>query len=248
MRVYNEHVELDYSATARFFAERGRRIEEVGPLCAVLYQDQKPELAEQRSAHEIATITPRLVSGRGPVRVLDVGCGTGRWAMTLADDAETYLGLDFCPEFLDEARSATGALAKPGRFSFAHADLSKGLPDAVAPGSFDTVVMAGVLLYLNDDDALRVLRQLGERLAPGGRIYLREPLGLTARLTLESHFSQDLGAEYSSVYRGCDEFGALLQSAAERTGLTLRHSGELYPSDLENRAETRQFCFILDKA
>ena len=248
MRVYNEHVELDYSATARFFAERGRRIDEVGPLCAVLYQDQKPELAEQRSAHEIATILPRLVTGRAPVKVLDVGCGTGRWATTLADETATYQGLDFCPEFLDEARAATSTLAQPGRFSFVHADLSNGLPDAVAPGSFDTVIMAGVLLYLNDGDALRVLCQLGERLAAGGRIYLREPLGLKARLTLESHFSQDLGAEYSSVYRGCDEFGALLQSAAQRTGLALRHSGELYPSDLENRAETRQFCFILDKA
>ena len=248
MRVYSEHVELDYNATARFFAERGRRLEEVGPLCAVLYQDQKPELAEQRSAHEIATITPRLVDGRVPIAVLDVGCGTGRWAMTLADDVRSYTGLDFCPEFLDEARSATNALARPERFSFVHADLSKGLPDAVAPGSFDTVIMAGVLLYLNDDDALRVLRQLGERLAPGGRMYLREPLGLQTRLTLESHFSQDLGAEYSSVYRGCDEFAALLATAADRTGLTLRHSGELYPGGLENRAETRQFCFILDKA
>jgi SAM-dependent methyltransferase len=248
MRVYNQHVELDYGATARFFAERGRRIDEVGPLCAVLYQDQKPELAEQRSAHEIATITPRLVGGRGPLAVLDVGCGTGRWALTLADDLRSYTGLDFCPEFLDEARSATNALARPDRFAFLHADLSKGLPDAVAPGSFDTVIMAGVLLYLNDDDALRLLRQLGERLAVGGRIYLREPLGLQARLTLESHFSQDLGAEYSSVYRGCDEFATLLQSAAQGTGLTLTHGGELYPSDLENRAETRQFCFILDKA
>jgi SAM-dependent methyltransferase len=248
MRVYNEHVELDYSATARFFAERGRRLEEVGPLCAVLYQDQKPELAEQRSAHEIATITPRLVDGRGPIAVLDVGCGTGRWAITLADDVRSYTGLDFCPEFLDEARSATNALANPERFSFVHADLSKGVPDAVAPSSFDTVIMAGVLLYLNDDDALRVLRQLGERLAAGGRMYLREPLGLQARLTLESHFSQDLGAEYSSVYRGCDEFAALLRTAADRTGLMLRHSGELYPGGLENRAETRQFCFILDKA
>ena len=248
MRVYSEHVELDYSATARFFAERGRRLEEVGPLCAVLYQDQKPELAEQRSAHEIATITPRLVDGRGPLAVLDVGCGTGRWAMTLADDMRRYTGLDFCPEFLDEARSATNALARPERFSFVHADLSKGLPDAVAPGSFDTVIMAGVLLYLNDDDALRVLRQLGERLAAGGRMYLREPLGLQTRLTLESHFSQDLGAEYSSVYRGCDEFAALLRTAADRTGLTLGHGGELYPGGLENRAETRQFCFILDKA
>jgi SAM-dependent methyltransferase len=248
MRVYNEHVELDYGATARFFAERGRRMEQVGPLCAVLYQDQKPELAEQRSAHEIATMMPRFVAGRAPIRVLDVGCGTGRWATTLADDAASYLGLDFCEDFLAQARGATASLARPERFAFLHADLSKGLPDAVAPGSFDTVIMAGVLLYLNDADALRVLCQLGERIAAGGRLYLREPLGLQARLTLESHFSQDLGAEYSSVYRGCEEFGALLQSAARRTGLQLRHSGELYPSGLENRAETRQFCFILDKA
>lgn len=248
MRVYNEHVELDYSATARFFAERGRRMEQVGPLCAVLYQDQKPELAEQRSAHEIATMMPRFVDGRSPIRVLDVGCGTGRWATTLADDVASYRGLDFCEDFLEQARRDTATLADPGRFDFVHADLSQGLPDAVSPGSYDTVIMAGVLLYLNDGDALRVLCQLGERLAAGGRLYLREPLGLKARLTLESHFSQDLGAEYSSVYRCCDEFGALLESAAQRTGLVLRHSGELYPSDLENRAETRQFCFILDKA
>jgi len=248
MRVYNEHIAIDYDATARFFAERGRRLEEVGPLCAVLYQDQKPELAEQRSAHEIATITPRLVDGRAPLAVLDVGCGTGRWATTLDDDVRSYVGLDFCPEFLDEARAATGELVRPERFSFLHADLSKGLPDAVAAGSFDTVIMAGVLLYLNDDDALRVLRQLGERLARGGRMYLREPLGLQARLTLDSHFSQDLGAEYSSVYRDRDEFTALLAVAADATGLVLRHDGQLYPGGLENRAETRQFCFILDKA
>jgi SAM-dependent methyltransferase len=248
MRVYNDPIEIDYGATARFFVDRGRRLEEVGALCAVLYQDQKPELAEQRSAHEIATITPHLVHGRGALSVLDVGCGTGRWARTLDDHVQAYMGLDFCPEFLDEGRATTGELARPARFSFLHADLSKGLPDAVAPGTFDTVIMAGVLLYLNDGDALRVLCQLGERLAAGGRMYLREPLGLQARLTLESHFSQDLGAEYSSVYRSSDEFAALLGSAAERTGLTLRHSGELYPGTLENRAETRQFCFILDKA
>jgi len=73
MRVYDELVELDYTATQRFFEQRGERLAEVGPLSAVLYQDHQPDLAQRRSAHEIELIAPHLRTDGHPRRILDLG-------------------------------------------------------------------------------------------------------------------------------------------------------------------------------
>lgn len=247
MRTYQTTVEINYQETARFFEGRGRRMAEVGPLGAVLYQDRRPELAARRSAHELARVAPLLTMGRAGLSVLDVGCGTGRWASALEHALRGYHGLDFCSEFLDEARSSTQSLSDPARFHFERADLSQGLPDSVRHDGFDAVVMAGVLLYLNDSDAHRLLAQVGERLRRGGVVYLREPLGVEHRLTLSSHYSDELAAEYSSVYRSRTEFESMLADVARSSGMEIRESDGLYPPELDNRSDTRQFFYLLDK-
>lgn len=248
MRRYGESIALDYDATARFFEERGRRIGQLGPIGAVLYQDRRPELAARRSAHELGTVAPLLRQGRGALSVLDVGCGTGRWAATLEPCVDRYLGLDFCEAFLVEARRLTAALPGPGRFGFTQADLAGGLPAAVGPAEFDTALMAGVLLYLNDADAHRLLGQVGERLRRGGRLYLREPLGIEERLTLASHFSEELDADYSSVYRSRREFESMIGDVLLARGLRITACGPLYPAGLDNRSDTRQHHYVLERA
>ena len=85
-------------------------------------------------------------------------------------------------------------------------------------------------------------------LAPKGVIYIREPLGVTQRLTLKEHFSNDLATTYSSVYRSLAEFRQLLKAVSDAQQLTLQTSDALYPSDLDNRSETRQFYFLLTKS
>jgi 2-polyprenyl-3-methyl-5-hydroxy-6-metoxy-1,4-benzoquinol methylase len=247
MRVYDDTVELDYQATARFFEGRGKRIAEVGALSAVLYQDKQPELAEQRSAHELSRLAPLLRQGRNGLRVLDVGCGTGRWAHELASDCKQFLGIDFCQDFLDEAQRQVQSLPQPQRFAFERVDLSQPLPAVLAGQRFDTILMAGVLIYLNDADARGVLDSLAGLLAPGGLMYLREPLGITQRLTLKEHFSDELAASYSSVYRARSEFDAWVDDCALRHGLQRVAADALYPAALDNRAETRQFFTLLKK-
>jgi SAM-dependent methyltransferase len=248
MRVYDDTVELDYQATAKFFEGRGKRMAEVGALSAVLYQDKQPALAQQRSAHELGRIAPLLRQGRAGLRVLDVGCGTGRWAQELSADCSRFVGIDFCQDFLDEAARQVQFLAKPDRFSFERVDLSQPFPTTLAAQRFDTIVMAGVLIYLNDADARRVLDELAGLLLPGGVMYLREPLGITQRLTLKEHFSDELGASYSSVYRARSEFDAWVDTCAARHGLQRLQSEALYPATLDNRAETRQFFTLLKRS
>jgi malonyl-CoA O-methyltransferase len=92
---------------------------------------------------------------------LDLGCGTGRHSVWLANAGATVTGVDFSEGMLEEARGKPGAAAV--RF-LAH-DLHQPLP--FAPGSFDLVVSGLVLEHLREIDAFfaeahRVLR-------PGGR-------------------------------------------------------------------------------
>lgn len=247
MRVVGETVELDYGATARFFEGRGQRLEQVGALSAVLYQDRQPELAQRRSAHEMGRIEPLVVGQRRELAVLDVGCGTGRWAERLAPHCARYVGIDFCEAFLESSRALVAGLEQPARFRFQRVDLSQPMPQTLAADRFDAILMAGVLIYLNDDDARRVLDTLAGMLAPQGRLYLREPLGVHERLTLKEHFSDDLSAHYSSVYRARSQFDGWVSDCAGRHGLRVLAGDALYPAELDNRAETRQFFTLLQR-
>lgn len=247
MRIYDTPVALDYQSTEKFFATRGQRIAEVGALSAVLYQDQNPELAARRSAHEIGLITPKLTPTNRRVSVLDLGCGTGRWAQALSDSACRYVGLDFCEDFLKVARTTCEPLDDPSRFEFHKANLAQALPKLDGDAQFDAVIMAGVLLYLNDDDAERLLDEACAALAKGGVLYLREPLGIEQRLSLCDHYSAELKAEYSSLYRSKAEFEVMVQAATQAHGLKLTEAAALYPQELDNRSDTRQFYYLLER-
>lgn len=115
----------------------------------------------KREAVELA-----LAGRRGPVRVLDLCCGTGDLAFLAesgAADGSRVTGLDFTLPMLGIARARRGA----GRRSaaFAQGDALR-LP--FADGSFDAVTMGYGLR--NVADPLGCLVEVRRVLAPGGRV------------------------------------------------------------------------------
>lgn len=110
-------------------------------------------------------LRPSLVSG---ARVLDVACGTGDLALTLARAGEAHLiGLDFCRPMLEVARSKAGE--SPQRVPFVEGDALR-LP--FADGSFDAVTIAfGLRNLAGVGEGLRELRRV---LAHGGRVAILE--------------------------------------------------------------------------
>lgn len=97
--------------------------------------------------------------------VLDLGCGTGRFTIPLAELARSVSGLDMSPMMLATARKK---LADRGL----EADLREGdmadlpFPDA----SFDVVVSMLALMHIPRQDRQQVFREVARVLRPGGRL------------------------------------------------------------------------------
>ncbi|MEN1522931.1 class I SAM-dependent methyltransferase, partial [Pseudomonas aeruginosa] len=83
--------------------------------------------------------------------------------------------------------------------------------------------------------------------ASGGRIYLREPVAVEQRLTLDRFFSKELEHEYSAVYRTVAELKDMLVQAGGGEGPAILEEDCLFAEALEKRVETRQYFMILQR-
>lgn len=235
--------DIDPQAVAAFFEERARRMEEVGPMKAVIYQDKQGDLAERRDAAEVERILP-LLALDGTQSLLDVGCGTGRWTRRVVGAVERYHGIDATAGLLEHARAQH--VADPHcRFTHMSADLLS--PQALAEGNFDRILCVGICMYLNDVQLRAMFTGMAAVVADRARIVLREPMATGARLTLQEHYSEELEDTYHAIYRHQDELLALMQPLFDG-GFVLAGQGDVYHADgLNNRAETKQCWLLLER-
>ena len=116
----------------------------------------------ERLAERVDLLRRHLPEG---ARMVDAGCGTGNYALALADAGYDVVGLDFSHAMLKKAREkAERRSSDRGSVSFRHADLTKRLPFDDA--SLDAALCAAVLQCLPDPAAL--VREVARVLKPGG--------------------------------------------------------------------------------
>ncbi|MEQ5837398.1 class I SAM-dependent methyltransferase [Marinobacter sp. NFXS9] len=236
---------IDSESVSEFFNQRANKISSIGPVQAVIYQDKNPELAKKRNEAEKDKLLP-LLGLDGSERVLDVGCGTGRWASDILPNCSWYHGFDACDGLVTYARRTN--LSSKCKFSTASADAFS-LSSLGESEGFNRVLCAGVLIYLNDDEVVSALRCIFNVLAPAGRVLLREPMGLSRRLTISNHYSDELSQDYSAIYRTKTELLDMVKLAAGNLRITLKDSGAVYDSPaLNNRADTRQHWMLLEQS
>jgi SAM-dependent methyltransferase len=116
--------------------------------------------------------------------VLDVGCGVGHWAQTLAcalpSDADV-IGVDRDPFWIDKATARATARALSHRFQYRVSD-ARALPFPDA--SFDLVTCQTLLIHLADPAA--VIAEMARVTRPGGLVLAAEPNNLSTSLVLNS--------------------------------------------------------------
>lgn len=245
-RISGAKVEIDYSATKRFFDGRSQR-EYASPLSATMYQDNEPQLVKERDLAEKQVIGSKLSSF--PIHtVFDVGCGIGRWGWFWAEQSPQtqYLGIDFSESLIE---TATKESEQRG-FDNLHFQTMSAVniePDKLAlVPHYDCIIVSGLLIYLNDADCTSLLGMLKDLLAEKGLLYIREPMALTQRLTLDQFYSEELDADYSAIYRSLSEMQALFDLAFQGE-LVLLEQAPLFPDRLEKRAQTRQYYTLFHR-
>lgn len=154
-----------------YWEDRARRFAGEGDGLAAVCAYGMPEFynraihLEQRLALE-----PWLNVAAG-TRVLDVGCGVGRWSRLLAARGAEVLGVDLSSTMIAQARQRAAAEGVADRCRFEVRDVSHLNVDE----RFDLVLGVTVLQHILDPDALRAaLAAMAAHLDAGGRMILLE--------------------------------------------------------------------------
>lgn len=119
------------------------------------------------------TTTRRMVEAAGPLpehpRVLDAGCGPGRSALLLADEAGAHVtAVDLHQPFLDHLAAEAGRRGLGDRVEAVNCSMDQlSVPDH----SFDVIWAEGSVCAIGFDTALRAWHRL---LAPGGVLVVTE--------------------------------------------------------------------------
>src|SRR5690606_19031195 len=116
--------------------------------------------------------------------VLDIGCGTGRWADCVIPHCSHYHGTDVSPGLVEIAQDLHGHHSN-ARFSVCPAE-ELSLSRISETDAFARIISFGVLMYLNDEEALQSMHTMAGCAASCARILLREPVGIGERLTIKS--------------------------------------------------------------
>ena len=236
---------IDKAAILDFFEKRAEKAEDLGPVRAVIYQDKNADLAERRDIAEKALLYP-LIRLNTDSRILDAGCGTGRWAKVVIPNCGTYHGVDVSPGLIRIAEELYGNFPN-ARFSVCSLD-TVAMDSIGAENLFTHILSFGVHIYLNDHEVLEALLRLTQLAASQCRFLIREPIAIQQRLTLQEHFSEDMNQHYSAIYRTEPELLAMYDATIGRAGFHLLDAGDVYSeSALNNRAETKQRWFLWER-
>lgn len=126
--------------------------------------------ADFRDLTKEAEISLDLIDAGPQITLLDIGCGTGRFAIAAAARCRAVIGIDVSEAMLSEARWNAKTLGQTnvrfehaGFLTYEHADFP---PDAI------TTTFA--LHHLPDYWQAVALRRIYAMLAPGGRFLLRD--------------------------------------------------------------------------
>ena len=191
---------LDYEAVRRYWDRTA------GTAAAASYMAHEQGLpqacVDDRFALE-REVVERWLAALGPgSAVLDLGSGSGAWTALFAQRYRRVVAI--------EQSAAMVAGARERLRGMTNVELIEGdCLQVEIEGPFDGAFFGGMLMYLNRDDAVRLLARVAE-LVPDGPIILRES-GARARVEVKT-------GDYHVAYRSPAEYAEI----AAEAGLSVR--------------------------
>lgn len=214
-RIYDNKVDIKADDVKRFYDERAKKAASMEcPYTAVLLGDQNPNHAAEWNAFEKQYILPELrVDNKS--RILDIGCGMGRWAETFIPQTEYYYGADYSAEMIALAKKRNTFPEKEYDFECYSFQEVVSLPKEHFQKKFNKAVICGVCMYINDKELQECFEKLNQLLADESILYLTETVARESRLTLNQFYSEALKADYDVIYRTQEEYNQMYSPLLE---------------------------------
>ena len=247
-RIPDKKIKVDEEQIHLFFENRVKK-----PLFhrynLVNYQDDNPELAIQRDRIEKDKILPFLKVNQSS-KILDIGCGVGRWGDELTPCLENgiYVGVDYSDSLIKVAQKAAeqdNTIDKRVYCVGSFQKINEILENKKIKFKYDIIIINGVLMYINDFDLDKCIKNVTELSNNHSRIYIKESVGIEARLTLNKVYSKELTSDYSAIYRSVKEYEMLFAKYFQQ--FQKISSGETFiETELHNRKETTSYFWIYE--
>lgn len=167
------------------------------------------------------------------MRVLDLGAGVGQWAFRFAEaGAGSVTAVEYSEPLVEIGR--TEARCR-------HLDTVSFVVSAAEAYSasipFDLVFISGLFVYMNDDQAERLVCGLGNCCHDRTIVLLRDGTALEGRHEINDRMSEHLQTRYSATYRTRQEYVDLFR----RHGFVLQRDENMFDEGcpLNKYPETR---------
>ena len=201
-RVYADKIEIDNNSTKEFWENRANNINN---LQTVLLGSDKTGIEQNtRNEHEKLIVESVVKQIKKP-RILDIGCGIGRWAENLINQFDSYTGVDFSEGFINFASKKFANYSNIKFYNNSILNLDKEILDS----KFNFIICTGVLMYVNDTNLSKFFKTLKQMTNTCNiqNIYIQESISIMEnRLTLNQFESKDLKTNYNAIYRTKQEY------------------------------------------
>ena len=201
-RIYADKIEIDNNSTKEFWENRANNINN---LQTVLLGSDKTGIEQNtRNEHEKLIVESVVKQIQNP-RILDIGCGIGRWAENLINQFDSYTGVDFSEGFINFASEKFANYTNIKFYNNSILNLDKEILDS----KFNFIICTGVLMYVNDTNLSKFFKTLKQMTNTCNiqNIYIQESISIMEnRLTLNQFESKDLKTNYNAIYRTKQEY------------------------------------------
>ena len=165
-------------------------------------------------------------------RVLEIGCGTGKNTVWLADKAEHITAVDFSGEMLAKAKKKVAS----DKVEFVQADITKDW--TFQEGKYDLVTFSLVLEHIKKLD--HIFKQAADTLVSGGYIYIGELHPFKQYTGSKARFDSEDGRQVLECYtHNISDF----TQAAKQHGFRVANINEFF--DNNDRTQIPRILTIL---
>lgn len=241
VRNYGDKMAIDPQAVKNLFDSRFDLNE---PLLSVMLSSDKPKLLA-RDEREKAKLLPQFWLDPHVSRVLDVGCGYGRWFEALRGQVAYYEGCDFSEPYIQLAKNIYQANPEAEFRVLSATEINA---ETLRFSPYTLFISCALYHYLNDEQVEESLRRAISVMAQQGQIYVRCSISvIDCRLTLKDFFSQEMGTDYHAIYRTAAEYEAIFAKILFAKGFVLKASELLLDEKTGARQETNQRYWLMER-